>query len=96
MDRFCIECGRRIVPTFEYRSKLYCSIRCRTRAHNKKYKPKQYRVTYSFNCAYCGALVTITPQDKKRIKYCSDSCRKIALSERRVEAAMVREANNGQ
>ena len=94
-DRFCIECRRLIVPSFEYRSEKYCSKKCRTRAHNKKYKPEKYRKgTYSFVCARCGKTVTITPADKMRFKYCSETCARIARKIRDYERKQ-KEKDNG-
>lgn len=67
MEKICQYCGTQFVTT--NKNRLYCSIRCRSKAEVKR-KKERIR-TRTALCAYCGNPFHKLPANKK---YCSFHC----------------------
>lgn len=69
---FCLNCGRSIIQTPGYRSRKYCSDRCRISWWNKHPASPSRKNTRSFTCLACGRQ--FDAYGKRDRKYCSRSC----------------------
>lgn len=73
--RSCLDCGDTFQP--EHGSSRYCSVKCRKRAADQRYRTAHQRTGYQGHdreCVGCGTVF----QGHHKAKYCSEDCRRAA------------------
>jgi predicted nucleic acid-binding Zn ribbon protein len=79
-DRVCLECNTPLPPD-AYRTRKYCSKRCREKAEKDRARPERKQLGSPLTCAFCGEMFTRLHLNHR---YCCAACSGMAAKAQRL------------